>query len=153
MNGLQALNTLLEHAERERDDALTYVQRCEHNVRNTQAQHQQLIEYRRDYQQRWTAQFSQEGTMEIISCYHGFVGRLSMAVDQQAQVAARAVTQLEIATSKLRDKEIRAAQPPHTIWLEPRADVVPVLHAVDVVVAAVARHVGSGGRREGRTSG
>ena len=34
-----------------------------------------------------------------------------------------------------RDKEIRAAQPPHTIWLEPRADVVPVLHAVDVVVA------------------
>ncbi len=34
-----------------------------------------------------------------------------------------------------RDNEIRAAQPPGTIWLEPRADVVPVLHAVDVVVA------------------
>jgi glycosyltransferase involved in cell wall biosynthesis len=35
----------------------------------------------------------------------------------------------------LRDKEIRAAQPPGTIWLEPRADVVPVLHAADIVVA------------------
>jgi glycosyltransferase involved in cell wall biosynthesis len=34
-----------------------------------------------------------------------------------------------------RDREIRAAQPPGTIWLEPRADVVPVLHASDLVVA------------------
>jgi glycosyltransferase involved in cell wall biosynthesis len=35
----------------------------------------------------------------------------------------------------LRDKEIRALQPEGTIWLEPRSDVVPVLHASDLVVA------------------
>jgi len=34
-----------------------------------------------------------------------------------------------------RDAAIRASEPPHTIWLAPRADVVPVLHACDLVVA------------------
>ncbi|MBI1375922.1 MAG: glycosyltransferase [Frankiales bacterium] len=34
-----------------------------------------------------------------------------------------------------RDLAIRANQPPDVIWLDPRADVVPVLHAADLVVA------------------
>ena len=109
MNGLQALTTLLQHAERERDAAVTHAQRCEHGVRAAQAQHHQLLDYRRDYQQRWTQQFSQQGTMEIINCYHGFVGRLAMAIDQQEQVAKRAITQHEAATVLAREKEIRVA--------------------------------------------
>ena len=73
------------------------------------AQHLQLLEYRRDYQQRWSSQFAKGGTMEIINCYHGFVGRLAMAIEQQDQVTRRAQAQLEAVSQHLREKEIRVA--------------------------------------------
>ncbi|CAN5564016.1 N/A [soil metagenome] len=109
MSGIQALTTLLEHAESERDEAISHMQRCEHNLQSAKAQHVQLLEYRRDYQQRWSEQFGRQGNMEIVNCYHGFVGRLGMAIDQQDQTTARAVAQHEAARVKLREKEIRLA--------------------------------------------
>jgi flagellar FliJ protein len=109
MNGLHALTALLKHAEGERDEAMSTLQRCQHSLQAAKAQHVQLLEYRRDYQQRWSDQFGRQGTMEIVNCYHGFVGRLAMAIDQQAQITARAVTQHDLALLKLREKETRVA--------------------------------------------
>lgn len=109
MNGLQALQTLLRHAENERDEARSLMQRAEHQLAAAQAQHQQLLDYRRDSQQRWSEQFGRQGTMEIVHCYQGFVSRLGMAIEQQQHVASRASDMHEAATHQLREKELRVA--------------------------------------------
>jgi flagellar FliJ protein len=109
MNGLQALTTLLQHAERERDEAQSKLLHTEHALVAANGQYLQLQDYRRDYQKRWSEQFGQQGTMEIVNCYHGFVGRLGMAIDQQEQIAVHARQQRDTALMKLRELETRVA--------------------------------------------
>ena len=109
MNELQPLLALLKQTESERDEALSHSERLAAAQRTAQAQSEQLLAYRRDYEQRWGAQFSREGQIELLRCYQGFVERLSQAIRQQSHAAAHAQTQAENAATALRQHEIRVA--------------------------------------------
>jgi len=87
MTPLQPLAALLAQSERERDMALADMQRAQLASDAADAQAQQLLEYRRDYEKRWGAQFAREGKIELVRCYQSFIERLTQAVDQQARVA------------------------------------------------------------------
>ena len=109
MNPLQPLITLLGHAERERDERAAA---CQHAARARQtaaAQAEQLLGYRRDYEQRWSAQFRTDGRMELVHCYRGFMERLTQAVDQQQRSADAAIASFNEALVRLREAETRVA--------------------------------------------
>ena len=72
-------------------------------------QAEQLVTYRREYEQRWSAEFCREGKIELVRCYQGFVQRLTQAVEQQQRVAAHAAVQVQRAEAIVRGHEVRAA--------------------------------------------
>src|SRR5256885_558408 len=109
MNPLQPLLALLAQAERERDAALADAQHAAQAQLAASAQAEQLLNYRREYEARWGAQFRNEGKMELVNCYRGFVERLSQAVDQQQRIAQHADAQLVRARDTLLQHEVRVA--------------------------------------------
>jgi len=109
MNPLQPLLALLAQTERERDAAMAEAQRAAQAQLAASAQAEQLLNYRREYEQRWGAQFRNEGKMELVNCYRGFVDRLSQAVDQQQRIAAHTSAQLDRARDTLLQHEVRVA--------------------------------------------
>ena len=109
MTELQPLLTLLGQAERERDVALAHSQRQDAALRAAQAQAEQLLDYRRDYEQRWGEHFSRQSKIELLHCYQGFIQRLSQAIDQQAHAAGRAADQAAVALAALREADMRVA--------------------------------------------
>jgi flagellar FliJ protein len=109
MTDLQPLIILLGQSERQRDAAVAEQQRLTLAADAAAAQAEQLRHYRRDYEQRWSAQFTREGKMELVHCYQSFVARLTQAVDQQRRVAEHAAQQLEQARTTVRDAELRCA--------------------------------------------
>jgi flagellar FliJ protein len=109
MLNLQPLNILLEQAERQRDLAQADHQRAQAACRAAEAQTEQLVGYRRDYEKRWNEQFGREGKIELVRCYQSFVERLTQAVEQQRRVAAHAAERVVHAAGVLRDHEVRAA--------------------------------------------
>ncbi|MEO8124704.1 MAG: flagellar export protein FliJ [Burkholderiales bacterium] len=106
---MHSLLTLLAHAERERDAALAALRRLQIEQRNAQAQADQLQSYRRDYEQRWSSEFSRSGGIAIVHCYQGFVTRLGQAIEQQTHVAQIATQRLTQAETVWREFELRVA--------------------------------------------
>ena len=106
---LQSLQMMCAHAERQRDDALAEQRRLDTARVAAEAQAQQLLVYRGEYEARWAAEFSREGKIELVRCYQGFVQRLSQAVEQQQRVALHAAAQVERAVAIVRGHDIRAA--------------------------------------------
>ena len=106
---LQPLALLLAQAERQRDDALGEQVKAEAARHAAEAQAEQLLAYRREYEARWQAEFAREGRIELVRCYQGFIERLSQAVEQQARVARSAAVQVERAEAIVRGHELRAA--------------------------------------------
>lgn len=109
MNAMHSLLTLLAHAERERDAALAAMRQRQIEQRNAQAQADQLHAYRRDYEQRWSREFSRSGGIAIVQCYQGFVTRLGEAIAQQTRVAQLAAQRLAQAEAAWRESELRVA--------------------------------------------
>ena len=109
MNPLQPLMALLAQAERERDIVWADTQRAVQAQLSAQTQAEQLLTYRREYEQRWGAQFRSEGRMELVHCYRGFIDRLTQAVDQQQRVAQHATQLVERKQELLREHELRVA--------------------------------------------
>jgi len=109
MSNLQPLIALLAQTERQRDLALADQIKAQATSDAAQAQAAQLLDYRRDYEQRWSARFCREGRIELVRCYQGFIDRLSQAVDQQARAAQLAQVQLERATIVVREHEVKLA--------------------------------------------
>ena len=109
MNPLQPLMALLAQTERERDDAWAEAQRALQAQQGAAAQADQLLTYRREYEQRWNTQFRTGGRIELVHCYRGFMDRLTQAVEQQQQIAAHAATQAERARATLAEQEMRVA--------------------------------------------
>jgi len=109
MTALQPLAALLAQSERERDLALADQQRAQAASDAADAQARQLLDYRREYEQRWNAQFSREGQIELVRCYQSFVERLTQAVDQQTRIAEHAKQQLANAVVAVRTAETRCA--------------------------------------------
>ena len=109
MSSTQSLTTLLEHAEAERDAALTALRHAEASAAAAQGQLDQLQEYRTQYQQRWSAQFRQAGSIELMQCYQGFAQRLEQAITQQGQIAAQAEQRAQHSRAVVLEREQRVA--------------------------------------------
>jgi flagellar FliJ protein len=109
MSSTQSLTTLLEHAEAERDAALAALRHTEAAAAAAQGQLDQLQEYRTQYQQRWSAQFRQAGSIELLQCYQGFAQRLEQAIGQQGQVVAQAEKRAQQARAVVLEREQRVA--------------------------------------------
>jgi flagellar FliJ protein len=103
------LNTLLEQASAQRDEAMAALRRQEDWARRQRLQLDQLTVYRRDYHARWTGQFTQGGAVEIVHCYRNFMSRLDEAVDQQQRHADAAATARQRAHDELLAHEMRVA--------------------------------------------
>jgi flagellar FliJ protein len=106
---MHTLLLLLKHAEANRDAALADCQLATQALQAADRQLEQLVGYRRDYESRWNAQFSQLGRIELVRCYHEFMGRLSQAVDQQDQAVQLAAARKDAALRALRECELRVA--------------------------------------------
>lgn len=109
MNPLQPLMSLLAQTESERDQAWGEAQRAMHAHQNASAQVDQLLVYRREYEQRWAAQLKTESRIELMHCYRGFMDRLTQAVEQQERVCTYAATQAERTREALAEHEMRVA--------------------------------------------
>ncbi len=109
MTNLQPLTALLAQAERQRDLALADQIKAQVASAAAQDQAEQLLTYRREYEQRWSAQFCREGRIELVRCYQGFIERLTQAVDAQIRVARQSSAQLERATATVREHELQVA--------------------------------------------
>ena len=109
MTSLKPLAAVLAQSERERDMALADLQRAQLASDAADAKVQQLLDYRRDYEQRWGAQFAREGQIELVRCYQSFTERLTQAVDQQGRVAEHSKQQLANAVLAVRVAETRCA--------------------------------------------
>jgi len=109
MTDLQPLTILLGQSERQRDAALAEHQRAQLASDAAAAQAEQLRTYRREYEQRWSAQFARRGQIELVHCYQSFMERLTQAVEQQARMAELAAQRLAQALAALHAAEMRCA--------------------------------------------
>ena len=109
MNTLEPLLALLSQTERERDAALAQSQLCAQTFESAKTQAQQLLDYRRDYEQRYAEKFKQEGGMELMHVYRAFMDRLNLAVDQQQRLAQHTAVKVEQARKALVQRELRVA--------------------------------------------
>lgn len=109
MNPLEPLMTLLGQVERERDELALRCQRAAQAQQSAAERAEQLLSYRREYEQRWAHQFRTDGRMELVNCYRGFMERLTQAVDQQRAMAEQAQAELDSARLALREGEMRVA--------------------------------------------
>lgn len=109
MNPLQPLMALLAQTERERDDALLVYQKFQAAAQAAQDQADQLLAYRRDYEKRWAEQFSRDGPMTLVHCYHSFTERLTQAVDYQQASVTQAHSQVEQSRVQWMEQEMRVA--------------------------------------------
>jgi flagellar protein FliJ len=108
-SNLQTLGILLERAEAERDEAQRQLREILLRAEQARAQHDQLEQYRSEYQQRWSQQFARQGTMDIVACYQNFGGKLDLAISSQGHVASHADQRVQRARENLRELELRVA--------------------------------------------
>ena len=109
MKRLALLKTLLEREQKRRDEQMANVRTA---VANAQAQQQQadgLGGYRTEYCRKWSAQFQQAATIEILRSYQGFLSRLDQAIAQQQSVLEHAHRMVEAHRQRLVEREIRVA--------------------------------------------
>ena len=78
-----ALQTLLQHAEQQRDEGLAALARAEDSAARMAEQTAQLLVYRQDYRQRHPAQDGRSATIELLRCHQVFMQRLDQAIVQQ----------------------------------------------------------------------
>jgi len=109
MKRLALLKTLLEREQKRRDEQMANVRNA---VANAEAQQQQadgLVAYRTEYCRKWSAQFQQAATIEILRSYQGFLSRLDQAIAQQQSVLEHAHRMVEAHRQRLVEREIRVA--------------------------------------------
>ncbi len=106
---MNTLLTLLRQAEDERDRCAALWLAAANAHSAIEAQYEQLMAYRREYETRWSRQFSEQGQMELVRSYHGFMLRLTQAVEHQQGTVQGAATRAQQARSQLRERELRVA--------------------------------------------
>jgi len=105
VSSTQSLLTVLSHAERERDRAFVEARRLAQTHQSALHQVDQLMNYRREYQQRWSEQFKRSGEINIVQCYQRFMTRLDQAIAQQERVVQHAAQHSKRAADVLRQHE------------------------------------------------
>lgn len=109
MKRLALLKTLLEREQKRRDEQMAQVRAAVANVEAQRQQSDGLVVYRTEYCRKWSAQFQQAASMEILRSYHGFLSRLEQAITQQASVVEHAQRMVEAHRQRLVEREIRVA--------------------------------------------
>lgn len=109
MDRIKILGTLLEREQQRRDEAAQECLALERQTRAAEGQVQTLQDYRVEYRQRWSGQFQQSAPIEILRCYHGFVGRLDQAISAQQGVARQAEVRWQAGRERLRQCELKLA--------------------------------------------
>ena len=109
MNDLQPLLSLLSQAENDRDAAVAAQSRALNHLEGLQNQTQQLLNYRKEYEQRWTEQFKTQGTIEVLRYYQSFTERLSQALSHQQRCEAQAEHQVQSARAMVMSCEMKVA--------------------------------------------
>jgi flagellar FliJ protein len=104
-----SLQLLLQREQQLCDEAQSELHRCDDSARRARDQHRQLLDYRADYEARWSAQFHQGRTMDILMCYRSFMQRLDQALAMQSRQAELAERQAAAARQTLLECERRVA--------------------------------------------
>jgi flagellar FliJ protein len=105
----QALQTLFEHAEQQRDAAQAALLQAEEAVRRLQAQVAQFHTYRDEYRGRHPAQGGRSSSIEMLRCHQGFMVRLDQALDQVQQQLRGAEERAALRRAELLALETRVA--------------------------------------------
>ena len=106
---MQALQTVLDHAIAQRDEATAQMYLLLEGARRLNSQMEQLHSYREEYRARWTNQFRQSAAIEVVQSYQSFVTRLDHALEQLQLQRADADTKAEQARELLVARETRVA--------------------------------------------
>jgi flagellar FliJ protein len=109
MQRMQSLQLLMQREQLQCDQAQSALRHADEAARRAREQCEQLLAYRGEYQARWSAQFHQGGTMDILLCYRSFMQRLDQAVAMQTRQATLAETQRAQARQLLMESERRVA--------------------------------------------
>jgi flagellar protein FliJ len=106
---MDALLTLLEQAESQRNIALAAFGHARARRDDARAQTRDLEAYRNDYTARWSGQFQRGAALEVVRSYHQFAGRLELAITQQAHALTVCEQALARANDVLAAHELRVA--------------------------------------------
>lgn len=109
VDSIALLQTLLERAESERNNALAVLRQAEAVHAQAQAQAQHLHTYRQEFDQRWTLRFQQAGARELLDCRHNFGERLGQAISGQQQAVDSHDKRMRLAREALLAREQRVA--------------------------------------------
>lgn len=109
LNSVALLQTLLQRAEADRDNALAVLRQAEALVQQAEQQARQLHDYRGEYDQRWTARFRASGPAELLHCHRGFGQRLDHAIAHQQVNTQHLGNRVQQARSVLLAREQRVA--------------------------------------------
>ena len=105
----QSLQTLLSHAEHERDEALAALLQAEEAGRRLHQQWQQLQDYHADYAARAPTLSGRVAPIDALRSHHAFMQRLDQALAQQQGVLHAAELRLMQQRQALLALEIRVA--------------------------------------------
>lgn len=105
----KTLQTLLDQAERERDEALAALLRTEDTMRRLQLQAGQLQAYRGEYDDRGPARSGRSAPIELLHCHRDFMSRLDQALLQQQGQVQGALARLAQLRATLLARETRLA--------------------------------------------
>ncbi len=106
---MNSLLTMLRQAEDERDRCAAAWFVAQNAHASIEAQYEQLLAYRREYETRWIHQFSEVGQIELVRSYHGFMVRLTQAVEHQQGTVQAAAARAAQARAQLQQREMRVA--------------------------------------------
>lgn len=105
----RSLQALLDHAERERDEARVALVQAEDAYRHLQQQLEQLLDYRREFESRAPGGRGQAAPIELLRCHQGFALRLEQALAQQGELAQSAESRVLQQRQLLLQRETRVA--------------------------------------------
>ncbi len=107
MKDLQPLLALLAQTVHERDAAVAAHAQAQAQHLAAQNQSNELMAYRKEYEQRWGQHFKQSSSIELMNCYQAFTQRLTLALTHQQQAQARADQQVTSAHAAMQACEMR----------------------------------------------
>ncbi|MDO9095524.1 MAG: flagellar export protein FliJ [Rubrivivax sp.] len=105
----RSLQSLLEHAERQRDESLALVQHAEATARHAHQQWDQLHSYRADTEARAPGHGGRAAAIELLHCHRAFTQRLDQALAQQRAALQSAEQALQLQRQTLLQRETRVA--------------------------------------------
>lgn len=109
MTDLKPLMSLLSQAEQARDRAIAAHSEAINHLEALKQQSHQLLEYRQEYEQRWTGQFKSQGGIEVLRYYQSFTERINQALTHQQRTQTQVEQHLQARQAELIESEMKVA--------------------------------------------